>query len=188
MRLLVLWFVVPWNKRQQLCACLFYCHRYGKQASANHFEESMGPRWLEGVSCSGKEASFLQCSRGPWGRHACSHREDVGISCYPGGNGFRVSLGEVLPQLLTVHIPVATAHLATGLWLFKKSIFPDALIFSNFISEKNSLLRRCYKILLLIFSTHEPTFLMYLKDRRKKLQCPFPNWLLPILPLTYLEF
>uniref|UniRef100_A0A8C2XTN9 Neurotrypsin n=1 Tax=Capra hircus TaxID=9925 RepID=A0A8C2XTN9_CAPHI len=82
-----------WTDLNTYVVCRQLGFKYGKQASANHFEESMGPRWLEGVSCSGKEASFLQCSRGPWGRHACSHREDVGISCYPGGNGFRVSLG-----------------------------------------------------------------------------------------------
>ncbi|XP_069449500.1 neurotrypsin isoform X3 [Ovis canadensis] len=82
-----------WTDLNTYVVCRQLGFKYGKQASANHFEESMGPIWLEGISCSGKEASFLQCSRGPWGRHDCTHREDVGISCYPGGNGFRVSLG-----------------------------------------------------------------------------------------------
>ncbi|XP_045410655.1 neurotrypsin-like [Lemur catta] len=73
--------------------CLFYCHRYGKQTSANHFPESMGPIWLDDVTCSGKETSFLDCSRKPWGRHDCGHRKDVGVACYPGSEGHRLSLG-----------------------------------------------------------------------------------------------
>ncbi|XP_019817830.2 neurotrypsin isoform X1 [Bos indicus] len=82
-----------WTDLNTYVVCRQLGFKYGKQASANHFEESMGPIWLDGVSCSGKEASFLQCSQRPWGSHDCSHREDVGISCYPGGNGFRFSLG-----------------------------------------------------------------------------------------------
>ncbi|XP_010804183.3 neurotrypsin isoform X1 [Bos taurus] len=82
-----------WTDLNTYVVCRQLGFKYGKQASANHFEESMGPIWLDGVSCSGKEASFLQCSQRPWGSHDCSHREDVGISCYPGGNGFRLSLG-----------------------------------------------------------------------------------------------
>ncbi|KAM9699733.1 neurotrypsin [Dama dama] len=82
-----------WTDLNTYVVCRQLGFKYGKQASANHFEESMGPIWLNGVSCSGKEANFLQCSRRPWGSHDCSHREDVGISCYTGGNGFRFSLG-----------------------------------------------------------------------------------------------
>lgn len=82
-----------WTDLNTYVVCRQLGFKYGKQASANHFEESMGPIWLDGVSCSGKEASFLQCSQRPWGSHDCSHREDVGISCYPSGNGFRFSLG-----------------------------------------------------------------------------------------------
>nr|XP_020735441.1 neurotrypsin [Odocoileus virginianus texanus] len=82
-----------WTDLNTYVVCRQLGFKYGKQASANHFEESMGPIWLDGVSCSGKEANFLQCSRRPWGSHDCSHREDVGISCYPGGNGFRFSMG-----------------------------------------------------------------------------------------------
>lgn len=141
---IVLCFVVPWNERQQTYEwCLFYCCRYGKQASANHFEESTGPIWLDDVSCLGKETSLLQCSRRPWGRHDCSHWEDVSISCHPGGDGHRLSLGEVLPQLLSVCISVATAPLFTGLeceavlifGFFFLSISHNTLIFSKLPSE-----------------------------------------------------
>ncbi|KAB0407282.1 hypothetical protein E2I00_019037, partial [Balaenoptera physalus] len=73
-----------WTELNTYVVCRQLGFKYGKQASANHFEESTGPIWLDDVNCSGKETSFLQCSRRPWGRHDCSHWEDVAISCYPG--------------------------------------------------------------------------------------------------------
>ncbi|XP_026959397.1 neurotrypsin isoform X2 [Sagmatias obliquidens] len=82
-----------WDDADAEVVCRQLGLRYGKQASANHFEESIGPIWLDDVTCSGKETSFLQCSRRPWERHDCSHREDVAVSCYPGRDGHRLSLG-----------------------------------------------------------------------------------------------
>uniref|UniRef100_A0A452ST59 Neurotrypsin n=1 Tax=Ursus americanus TaxID=9643 RepID=A0A452ST59_URSAM len=82
-----------WTELNTYVVCRQLGFKYGKQAAANHFEESTGPIWLDDVSCSGKESSFVQCSWRQWGRHDCSHREDVGITCYPGGNGHRLSLG-----------------------------------------------------------------------------------------------
>ncbi|XP_051676015.2 neurotrypsin isoform X2 [Oryctolagus cuniculus] len=82
-----------WTELNTYVVCRQLGFKYGKQASANHFEESAGPIWLDDVSCSGKETSFLQCSRRQWGRHDCSHREDVAVACYPGSDGHRLSLG-----------------------------------------------------------------------------------------------
>ncbi|XP_023560196.1 neurotrypsin isoform X2 [Octodon degus] len=82
-----------WTELNTYMACRQLGFKYGKQVSPNHFEESPGPIWLDDVSCSGKETSFLQCSRRQWGKHDCSHREDVGIACYPGSDGQKVSLG-----------------------------------------------------------------------------------------------
>uniref|UniRef100_A0A2K6GL16 Neurotrypsin n=1 Tax=Propithecus coquereli TaxID=379532 RepID=A0A2K6GL16_PROCO len=82
-----------WTELNTYVVCRQLGFKYGKQASANHFQESAGPIWLDDVSCSGKETSFLQCSRKQWGRHDCSHREDVGVACYPSSDGHRLSLG-----------------------------------------------------------------------------------------------
>nr|Q5G267.1 RecName: Full=Neurotrypsin; AltName: Full=Serine protease 12; Flags: Precursor [Macaca mulatta]AAW57542.1 neurotrypsin [Macaca mulatta] len=82
-----------WTELNTYVVCRQLGFKYGKQASANHFEESTGPIWLDDVSCSGKETRFLQCSRRQWGQHDCSHHEDVSIACYPGSEGHRLSLG-----------------------------------------------------------------------------------------------
>ncbi|XP_037686478.1 LOW QUALITY PROTEIN: neurotrypsin [Choloepus didactylus] len=82
-----------WTELNTYVVCRLLGFKYGKQVSAIDFEESTGPIWLDDISCSGKETSFLQCSGRPWGRHDCSHREDVGVACYPGRNGHRFSVG-----------------------------------------------------------------------------------------------
>uniref|UniRef100_G3T023 Neurotrypsin n=1 Tax=Loxodonta africana TaxID=9785 RepID=G3T023_LOXAF len=82
-----------WTELNTYVVCRQLGFKYGKQTSANHFQERTGPIWLDDVSCSGKETSFLQCSRRQWGKHDCSHREDVSITCHPSGDGHRLSLG-----------------------------------------------------------------------------------------------
>ncbi|XP_014649416.1 PREDICTED: scavenger receptor cysteine-rich type 1 protein M160 [Ceratotherium simum simum] len=41
-----------------------------------------GKIWLDDVSCYGDESALWECQHKEWGSHDCSHREDVGISCY----------------------------------------------------------------------------------------------------------
>ncbi|KAH0500846.1 Neurotrypsin [Microtus ochrogaster] len=82
-----------WTEMNTYVACRLLGFKYGKQSSVNHFEGSSGPIWLDDVNCSGKETSFIQCSRRQWGRHDCSHREDVGLTCYPDSDGHRLSPG-----------------------------------------------------------------------------------------------
>ncbi|XP_008844275.1 neurotrypsin [Nannospalax galili] len=84
-----------WTELNTYVACRQLGFKYGKQSSASHIEGSTGPIWLDDVSCSGKEVSFLQCSKRQWGKHDCSHREDVGLTCYPdsNSNGYRLSSG-----------------------------------------------------------------------------------------------
>ncbi len=49
------------------------------------------PIWLEGVACSGREASLADCRHAGWGRHNCAHWEDVALRCGPGATGTRGS-------------------------------------------------------------------------------------------------
>ncbi|XP_054418110.1 neurotrypsin [Pteronotus mesoamericanus] len=78
-----------WTGLNTHVACRQLGFKHGEQASADAFEAGSGPIWLDDIRCSGKEPSLLWCSRSPWGRHDCSHREDVALACSPGGHGDR---------------------------------------------------------------------------------------------------
>lgn len=139
----LLWFLDTrgGSSPQRVC----FIRRHGRQAAAHHFKEPAGPVWLDDVSCSGREASFLQCSRRQWGAHDCSHWEDVALACYPGGEGHRLSLGEDRPALRVPEwvapggcaCPPAVGSLSRPALV---ACLPHALIVSNSHSEKHNLL------------------------------------------------
>lgn len=49
------------------------------------FGEGSGLIYLDEVRCAGTEASILDCAHAEWGRHDCSHSEDVAVRCDRGG-------------------------------------------------------------------------------------------------------
>uniref|UniRef100_A0A8C0AP50 SRCR domain-containing protein n=1 Tax=Buteo japonicus TaxID=224669 RepID=A0A8C0AP50_9AVES len=62
------------------------CHQLGcegavKVVGSNQFGEGSGQIWLDGVNCSGAEASLWDCPARPWGQHDCGHKEDAGVIC-----------------------------------------------------------------------------------------------------------
>uniref|UniRef100_A0A4W4EI25 Neurotrypsin n=1 Tax=Electrophorus electricus TaxID=8005 RepID=A0A4W4EI25_ELEEL len=46
---------------------------------AGVFGEGVGLILLDDVQCEGDESSLLECKHSVWGRHDCSHSEDVGV-------------------------------------------------------------------------------------------------------------
>ncbi|XP_060134541.1 neurotrypsin [Zootoca vivipara] len=82
-----------WTELNTHVVCRQLGFKNGKSVSEHYPEENIGPIWLDDVSCSGKESAILQCSKREWGKHDCSHKEDVGISCYRDNDSHRASLG-----------------------------------------------------------------------------------------------
>jgi len=55
------------------------CSRNGQ--FLGNINPGSGQIWLDNVQCTGRETRFTQCRHAGWGRHDCSHSEDVSISC-----------------------------------------------------------------------------------------------------------
>ncbi|XP_062851463.1 neurotrypsin [Trichomycterus rosablanca] len=57
---------------------------HAKVASEGAYEEGKGLILLDEVRCVGSESSLLECSHAAWGRHDCSHSEDIAVYCERG--------------------------------------------------------------------------------------------------------
>ncbi|XP_053317413.1 neurotrypsin [Spea bombifrons] len=85
-----------WTNLNTQVVCRQLGFKHGKNALENRFEGSTGVIWLDDVSCTGKESSFVQCSKKDWGKNDCSHQEDVHITCHPDTDNHRSFTGPPL--------------------------------------------------------------------------------------------
>uniref|UniRef100_A0A672LYH9 Neurotrypsin n=1 Tax=Sinocyclocheilus grahami TaxID=75366 RepID=A0A672LYH9_SINGR len=72
-----------WTEQHAQVVCRQLGFRGGADvAPAGAFGEGTGLILLDDVECEGSESSLLECKHSVWGRHDCSHNEDVGILCH----------------------------------------------------------------------------------------------------------
>ncbi|XP_063166232.1 neurotrypsin isoform X2 [Candoia aspera] len=82
-----------WTERNTHVVCRQLGFKNGKIVSEGYLDENTRPIWLDDITCSGKESTIVQCSKGEWGQHDCSHQEDISISCNRDNDSHKVLLG-----------------------------------------------------------------------------------------------
>uniref|UniRef100_A0A452QM24 CD163 molecule n=1 Tax=Ursus americanus TaxID=9643 RepID=A0A452QM24_URSAM len=45
-----------------------------------------GRIWMDHVSCRGNESALWDCKHDGWGKHNCTHQQDIGVTCSDGSN------------------------------------------------------------------------------------------------------
>ena len=73
-----------------VCRELGYSELYSNDGIAE-YGQGEGPI-LAGVICTGNEAKLKDCGWGLWDTLACTHSEDVGITCQTGTSSFAFQL------------------------------------------------------------------------------------------------
>uniref|UniRef100_A0A8D0HJC5 Soluble scavenger receptor cysteine-rich domain-containing protein SSC5D n=1 Tax=Sphenodon punctatus TaxID=8508 RepID=A0A8D0HJC5_SPHPU len=48
---------------------------------AAQYGQGSGRVWMDGVNCTGKEATLQECSAKPWGENHCGHGKDASVEC-----------------------------------------------------------------------------------------------------------
>ncbi|XP_072445130.1 neurotrypsin isoform X4 [Chiloscyllium punctatum] len=70
-----------WTEQNAQVVCRQLGFRYAQNPPERRFEGGSGPIYLDDVRCSGQESSLSFCPRSEWGKHDCSHHEDVTVIC-----------------------------------------------------------------------------------------------------------
>ena len=62
----------------------YFAYRHAGRFIGNRYGAGRGRIWLDNVRCSGTETDITACQHGGWGRHSCTHDDDVSVSCVAG--------------------------------------------------------------------------------------------------------
>lgn len=60
--------------------------------SGSMFNTAWGPIWLANLHCTGSEENLAACVHSNWGKHQCSHQQDVYVACGKNLFWFRIEL------------------------------------------------------------------------------------------------
>jgi len=97
---------------------LWLMNRYVGRKIGNSYGAGSGRIWLDEVQCSGNEKNITECRHGGWGRHDCSHSQDVSVSCATGRTSVLSSSSS--PLILKTWSENATVRF----WGFRKHMWP----------------------------------------------------------------
>uniref|UniRef100_A0A3B3ZI61 SRCR domain-containing protein n=1 Tax=Periophthalmus magnuspinnatus TaxID=409849 RepID=A0A3B3ZI61_9GOBI len=73
------------NEAHVVCRQLKFA-RAKSVLTGENYDRASGPIWMDDMECKGTERYLHACTFKGWGITDCSHKEDVGVQCDPGGN------------------------------------------------------------------------------------------------------
>ena len=69
------------NDNSAGAVCNMLGHGKAGHVLGNRYGAGSGPIWLDQVICIGWETNIAICRHRGWGRHNCTHNQDVSVSC-----------------------------------------------------------------------------------------------------------
>lgn len=71
-----------WSMNQVSVVCRqLGCPTYIQALGWANSSAGSGDIWMDKVSCTGNESALWDCKHEGWGKHNCTHEQDVGVTC-----------------------------------------------------------------------------------------------------------
>ncbi|XP_040594278.1 scavenger receptor cysteine-rich type 1 protein M130-like [Mesocricetus auratus] len=76
-----------WSMNQVSVVCRqLGCPTYIQALGWANSSAGSGDIWMDKVSCTGNESALWDCKHEGWGKHNCTHEQDVGVTCSDGSD------------------------------------------------------------------------------------------------------